>query len=149
MRQSPPASEAPRNERGYPALVMAHGTSGGREQLTHYIPRFTAAGMHLLLFDYRPFGASDGEPRRLLSVRRQLQDYTAALDCIRKVPGVDPGRVGVGGSSLSGGHVVDVAVTDGRVAAVIAQAPPPWTIEPGCSTCWRMPGSASCCNSPG
>ena len=111
-----------RNERGYPALVMAHGTSGVREQLKHYIPRFTAAGMHVLLFDYRHFGTSDGEPRQLLSVRRQLQDYAAALDVIRKVPGVDPKRIGVWGSSLAGGHVVDVAVTDRRVAAVVAQA---------------------------
>jgi uncharacterized protein len=119
----PPESEALRNERGYPALVMAHGTSGVREQLTHDIPRFTAAGMHVLLFDYRHFGASDGEPRQLLSVRRQLQDYAAALEFIRKVPGVDVERVGVWDSSLAGGHVVDVAVTDGRVAAVISQAP--------------------------
>lgn len=118
----PPDSDAMRNERGSPALVMAHGTSGVREQLRHYIPRFTAAGMHVLLFDYRHFGTSDGEPRQLLSIRRQLQDYAAALVVIRNVPGVDPERIGVWGSSLSGGHVVDVAVTDGRVAAVVAQA---------------------------
>ena len=118
----PPESEALSNERGSPALVMAHGTSGVREQLKHYVPRFTAAGMYVLLFDYRHFGTSDGKPRQLLSIRRQLQDYAAALDVIRKVPGVDPERVGVWGSSLSGGHAVDVAVTDGRVAAVVAQA---------------------------
>ena len=118
----PPESDALRNERGSPALVMAHGTSGVREQLKHYIPRFTAAGMHVLLFDYRHFGTSDGQPRQLLSIRRQLQDYAAALEVIRRVPGVDPERVGLWGSSLSGGHVVDVAVADGRVAAVVAQA---------------------------
>jgi pimeloyl-ACP methyl ester carboxylesterase len=102
---------------------MAHGTSGVREQLKHYLPRFTAAGMHVLLFDYRHFGDSDGEPRQLLSVRRQLQDYAAALNVVRKVPGVDPDRVALWGSSLAGGHVVEAAVSDGRVAAVIAQAP--------------------------
>jgi len=112
-----------RNDRGYPALVMAHGTSGVRSQLKQYIPHFTAAGMHVLVFDYRYFGDSDGEPRQLLSVRRQLQDYVAALDFIRQVPGVDPDRVAVWGSSLSGGHVVEVAVADGRVAAVISQCP--------------------------
>jgi uncharacterized protein len=118
----PPESQAMRNERGSPALVMAHGTSGVREQLKHYVPRFTAAGMHVLLFDYRHFGTSDGEPRQLLSIPRQLQDYAAALHVMRKVPGVDPARVGVWGSSLAGRHVVDVAVTDGRVAAVVSQA---------------------------
>jgi len=119
----PPESEALRTERGYPALVMAHGTSGVREQIKHYVPRFTAAGMYVLLFDYRHFGDSDGEPRQLLSIRRQLQDYAAALEVIRKVPGVDAERVALWGSSLAGGHVVDIAVADGRVAAVVAQAP--------------------------
>lgn len=119
----PPESEALRNECGCPALVMAHGTSGVREQLKQYIPKFTAAGVYLLVFDYRHFGDSDGQPRQLLSVRRQLQDYAAALEFIRNDPHVDAGRVGIWGSSLAGGHVVDVAVTDGRVAAVVSQAP--------------------------
>ena len=83
-----------RNERGYPALVMAHGTSGVRQQLKQYVPRFTAAGMHVLAFDYRHFGNSYGGP--LLSVRRQLQDYAAALDVIREVQGVDPRVWGCG-----------------------------------------------------
>ena len=120
---SPPDAELLRNERGSPALVMAHGTAGVREQLKHYVPRFTAAGLHVLLFDYRHFGDSDGQPRQLLSIRRQLQDYAAALEFIRRVPGVDPDRVAVWGSSLAGGHVIDVAVRDGRVAAVISQNP--------------------------
>ena len=119
----PLESDALRNEQGYPALVMAHGLTGVREQLKHYVPRITAAGMHVLLFDYRHFGASDGQPRQLLSVRRQLQDYAAALEFIRKTPGVDPDRVALWGSSLAGGHVVEAAARDGQVAAVIAQAP--------------------------
>jgi len=82
----PPQSDAMRNERGSPALVMAHGTSGVREQLKHYIPRFTEAGMHVILFDYRHFGTSDGEPRQPLSIRRQLQDYAAALDVVKHYP---------------------------------------------------------------
>lgn len=117
-----PESDELTGGNGSPALVMAHGTSGVREQLKHYVPRFAEAGMYVLLFDYRHFGTSDGEPRQLLSIRRQLQDYAAALEYIRNVPGVDPDRVGVWGSSLSGGHAVDVAVRDGRVAAVVAQA---------------------------
>lgn len=40
----PPESEAMRNERGSPALVMAHGTSGVREQLKHYIPALHRGG---------------------------------------------------------------------------------------------------------
>ena len=54
---------------------------------------------------------------------RQLEDYAAAIAFARSLEGVDPDRIVVWGSSYSGGHVVPVAVADGRVAAVISQVP--------------------------
>jgi len=51
--------------------------------------------MHVLLFDYRHFGDSDGKPRQLVSVRRQLQDYAAAVAFARALSGVDPARIAV------------------------------------------------------
>jgi uncharacterized protein len=64
-----------------PCVVMAHGLGATRDaSLAPYAERFAAAGMHVLLFDYRHFGASGGEPRQLVSVRRQLQDYAAAVE---------------------------------------------------------------------
>ncbi|HXN37867.1 MAG TPA: prolyl oligopeptidase family serine peptidase, partial [Solirubrobacteraceae bacterium] len=76
-----------------------------------------------LTFDYRHFGASDGEPRQLLSIKRQLDDYAAAIAYARSLEGVDPQRIVVWGSSYAGGHAVSAAVADGHVAAVIAQVP--------------------------
>jgi cephalosporin-C deacetylase-like acetyl esterase len=47
-----------------PCVVMAHGFGATRDaSLAPYAERFAAAGMNVLLFDYRHFGASDGEPR--------------------------------------------------------------------------------------
>ncbi|MCK9247935.1 MAG: alpha/beta fold hydrolase [Solirubrobacteraceae bacterium] len=107
-----------------PAVVMAHGFSATRdERLPAYAERFAAAGMVVLVFDYRHFGASDGEPRQLLDIGRQHDDYRAALAYVRGLDGVDPDRVALWGSSFSGGHVVAVASDDPRVAAVVAQAP--------------------------
>jgi pimeloyl-ACP methyl ester carboxylesterase len=88
-----------------------------------FAERFAAAGIDALAFDYRHFGASDGEPRQLLSVPRQLEDYAAAIAYARSLEGVDPTRIVLWGSSYSGGHVVPVAVSDGHVAAVISQVP--------------------------
>src|SRR5207302_4500007 len=88
-----------------------------------YAERFAAAGLHALAFDYRHFGASDGEPRQLIAIGEQLEDYAAAIAYARSLPGVDPARIAVWGTSYSGGHVVAVAVADGRVAAVISQTP--------------------------
>jgi pimeloyl-ACP methyl ester carboxylesterase len=107
-----------------PCVVLAHGFSGTVDSgLLPYVERFAAAGLDALAFDYRHFGASEGEPRQLLSIRRQHEDYAAAIALARSLPGVDPDRIVVWGSSYSGGHVVAVAVADGRVAAVISQVP--------------------------
>jgi fermentation-respiration switch protein FrsA (DUF1100 family) len=107
-----------------PCVVLAHGFGGTVDSgLMPYAERFAAAGLHALAFDYRCFGASDGEPRQLLSIAAQLEDYAAAVAFARSLPGVDPTRIVAWGTSFSGGHVVPVAVADGRIAAVIAQTP--------------------------
>jgi pimeloyl-ACP methyl ester carboxylesterase len=107
-----------------PCVVLAHGFAGTVDSgLEPFAERFSAAGADALAFDYRHFGASDGEPRQLLSIPRQLEDYAAAIAYARTLDGVDPERIVVWGSSYAGGHAVAAAVADGRVAAVIAQVP--------------------------
>ena len=107
-----------------PCVVMAHGFGATRDaSLEPYAERFAAAGMHVLLFDYRHFGASDGEPRQLLSVRRPLQDYEAAVHFAHALSGVDANRVAVWGTSFSGGHALVTAATVPGVAAAVCQCP--------------------------
>jgi pimeloyl-ACP methyl ester carboxylesterase len=107
-----------------PCVVMAHGFSGTRDDaLPGYAEAFCDAGYAVVLFDYRHFGASSGEPRQLLDIARQQDDYRAAIEWARHADGIDPDRIVLWGSSFSGGHVIAVAATDSRIAAVIAQAP--------------------------
>jgi pimeloyl-ACP methyl ester carboxylesterase len=114
-----PDAAAPR-----PVVVMAHGFSATRELgLDKYAERFCAAGLGVLLFDYRHFGASAGEPRQLLDIRQQHADYHAAIAFARRLDWADPARIALFGSSFSGGHVVVVAAQDARIAAVVAQCP--------------------------
>ncbi len=107
-----------------PAIVMAHGLGGVKAaRLDAFAERFSAAGYRCLVFDYRHFGGSGGEPRQLLSVRRQLEDWRAAISCARALPGVDPGRIVIWGTSFGGGHVLSIAAEDHRLAGAIAQCP--------------------------
>jgi pimeloyl-ACP methyl ester carboxylesterase len=107
-----------------PCVVLGHGFSGTVDSgLVPFAERFAAAGLDALAFDYRHFGASDGEPRQLLSIKRQLEDYAAAIAFARSLDGVDPERIVLWGYSFAGGHVIAAAVADGRVAAVISQLP--------------------------
>ena len=107
-----------------PCVVMAHGFSATRDDaLPAYAEAFAGAGLAALVFDYRHFGSSSGEPRQLLDIGRQQADYRAAVGFARRTPGIDPDRIALWGSSFSGGHVVAVAAGDPRIAAVVAQAP--------------------------
>lgn len=108
----------------HPCVILAHGFGGVREaRLWAYAERFRDAGIAALVFDYRHFGDSSGEPRQLLSIARQHDDWRAAIAYARELPGIDPERIALWGTSFSGGHVVALAAEDERVAAVISQAP--------------------------
>lgn len=108
---------------GAPLLVMAHGLGAVRTmRLDAYAERFAAAGYACLVFDYRNFGDSDGAPRQVLDVGRQLADWSAAVDFAHTVAGVDRNRIGLWGTSFGGGHVIATAARL-RVAAVVAQCP--------------------------
>ena len=73
--------------------MLAHGLSAVRDQrLPAYAERFAAAGLAALLFDYRHFGASGGEPRQLLDIGRQLEDWRTAIAYARGLEGIE--RVG-------------------------------------------------------
>ena len=107
-----------------PGVVMAHGFSATRDDgLPGYAEAFRDAGFAVVLFDYRHFGRSSGEPRQLLDIGRQQDDYRAVVEWARHTPGIDPDRIALWGSSFSGGHVLTVGAGDPRIAAVVAQAP--------------------------
>ena len=107
-----------------PCLVMGHGGSGTKRLgLPRYAEKFAARGIAVLVFDYRGWGASEGEPRQVFNVAAQRDDYRAAISYVRRYPGIDPQRVALWGTSLSGGHVLAVAAGDPAIAAVVAQVP--------------------------
>jgi uncharacterized protein len=93
-----------------PTIVMAHGFSAVKEMyLANFAEKFEEAGFVVLVFDYRYFGDSEGEPRGRLIPAEQ--------------PEVDPDRIGIWGSSYSGGHVLYLASFDKRIKAAVAQVP--------------------------
>jgi hypothetical protein len=106
------------------AVVMAHGFSAVKEMyLDRFAEVFAAAGLNVLVYDNRCFGASDGEPRQEIDPWAQVRDYRHAITYASTRPEVDPQRIGVWGSSYSGGHVLAVAATDRRVKAAVSQVP--------------------------
>jgi pimeloyl-ACP methyl ester carboxylesterase len=103
---------------------MAGGFGVTKEPGTdRFARRFHTAGFSVLAFDYRHLGESGGQPRQVARIREQLADWQAAIDFAPTLSGVDAGRIGVWGFSVSGGHVLRVAARNPDLAAAIAQTP--------------------------
>jgi fermentation-respiration switch protein FrsA (DUF1100 family) len=107
-----------------PTVVMAHGFSAVKEMyLDAFAEVFASAGLNALVFDNRGFGASDGQPRQEIDPWAQVRDYRHAITYASTMDEVDPSRIGIWGSSYSGGHVLVVGAIDRRVRAVVSQVP--------------------------
>ena len=107
-----------------PCVVMGHGFGATQDAgLQPFVDALVAADFAVFTFDYRHFGESEGQPRQLLVIRREIQDWLAAIDTARSLPGVDPERIALWGTSLGGGLATSAAARDGRVRALVAQCP--------------------------
>lgn len=80
-------------------------------------------GFAVLIFDYRGFGGSSGEPRQHIDPWRQIEDYRNALSYLETREDVDSERLAVWGISYSGGHVLILGALDSRVRAVCSIVP--------------------------
>jgi hypothetical protein len=109
-----------------PLVIMAPGLTGTKDgHLEAFAWRFVRAGFAVLLFDFRSFGGSEGEPRHWVDPFRQVDDYRSALAFAQRelAHAVDARRIALWGSSFSGGGALVTAAGRGDVAAVVAQCP--------------------------
>jgi dienelactone hydrolase len=128
-----------------PTIVMAHGWGGVAANLRPDAIAFARAGYLVVTFDYRGWGASDSrvvltgpqpphtkdqkftaevlEVREVVDPIDQTTDLANAVSWAYGEPQCDQERIGLWGSSYSGGHVIYVAARDPRVKATVSQVP--------------------------
>ncbi|MCZ7537945.1 MAG: prolyl oligopeptidase family serine peptidase [Acidimicrobiia bacterium] len=88
-----------------------------------YHQALLAAGIAVLVFDYRGFGGSAGDAS-YLDPMAQVEDWRAANSFLETRPEIDSQRIGAFGSGgTGGGNAVCVAALDSRVKAVVSQVP--------------------------
>ncbi|MFE4756489.1 alpha/beta hydrolase [Streptomyces mirabilis] len=108
----------------HPAITMAHGFAGVKEQrLPAFADVFVEAGFVVLLHDHRSFGDSDGIPRNDIDPWQQIKDWRRAISYLESRPEVDANRIGLWGTSYAGGHAIVLGATDRRLRCVVAQVP--------------------------
>ena len=129
-----------------PTIVMAHGWGGTAAGFRRDAVDLAHAGYLVAVFDYRGWGESDSrvvlttprpsdatpgatytaqvtELRGYIDPWEQVEDWYNAISYVATQPMVDGSRIGVRGSSFSGGHIVYVAAHEPRVKAIVAQVP--------------------------
>jgi dienelactone hydrolase len=128
-----------------PTIIMCHGWGGTAAALRPDAVVFAQAGYLVVTFDYRGWGTSDGklilakpaperrgkgrftaevmEVREIVDPLDQTTDLLNVLHWVQKEPRCDTERIGLWGSSYSGGHVVYAAARDARVKATVSQVP--------------------------
>ena len=108
----------------FPAIVLSHGFGAVKEMgLDRYADVFCAAGFACLVYDHRNTGSSGGTPRGEIDPWQQISDMHDAITYVGNRAEVDTDRIGLWGTSFSGGHSLVVAATDRRVKCVVSVVP--------------------------
>ncbi len=129
-----------------PTIIMAHGWGGTAAAFRRDAIDLANAGYLAITFDYRGWGESDArviltgispikpasgqdqrftaevtELREYVDPQEQTNDWFNVISWAVGEPMVDPDRIGIRGSSFSGGEVFYVAARDRRIKAVVSQ----------------------------
>lgn len=129
-----------------PTIIMSHGWGGTASQLRADATAFARAGFLVVTFDYRGWGASESrvilakpapaekkfnrftaeviEFREVVDPLDQANDLQNVIHWVQGEPQCDIDRIGLWGSSFSGGNVVYAAARDKRIKALVSQVPP-------------------------
>ena len=129
--------------RKLPTILMAHGWGGTAANLRPDAVVFARAGYLVVAFDYRGWGDSDSrliltgpapesrpnnrftaevqEVREVVDPHDMAADWLNAIHWVHGEPQCDTSRIGLWGSSFSGGLVVWAAARDPRVKALHSQ----------------------------
>lgn len=104
-----------------PGIVLCHGFAGVKELLLPtFANYFHSQGYAVLTFDYRGFGASEGEPGRLVPAY-QIQDIRNAVTFMQTIQAIDPRRIGLWGTSFGGANAIIAGSMDTRIKCLCVQ----------------------------
>lgn len=103
----------------WPVLIVCHGAGEFKENYFELCEFLAARGVASLALDMHGHGASGGE-KYYVQMRQWAPDISAAIDWLLTRPEIDPHRIGAFGLSSGGTAILEAALVDSRLQALIA-----------------------------
>lgn len=109
----------------YPTLVSAHPFGSCKEQTSSeiYGKALAAEGFVVIAYDASYQGESGGQPRFIENPTQRVEDISHVIDYAVTLAYVDANRIGAIGVCGGGGYVLNAALTEKRIRAVVGVTP--------------------------
>ncbi len=101
-----------------PAVIVCHGAFEFKENHLALCEALAGSGIAALALDMSGHGASQGEPWRV-DIAHWVADIRAAVDFLAQRPGLDATRIGAFGFSSGGTAVLEAALAEPRLKALV------------------------------
>lgn len=102
-----------------PVLIVSHGAGEFKENYLEMASALARRGVSSLLIDMHGHGESGGAAYHV-SMKEWVPDIRAALDYLGARADVDPAKIGAFGLSSGGTAILETAVIDSRLSALVA-----------------------------
>ncbi|MBD2104960.1 alpha/beta fold hydrolase [Leptolyngbya sp. FACHB-261] len=114
----------PNNPKTNEVIIAAGSWTTVKEQMPMlYARRFAEDGLTTLIFDFRGYGESEGQPRHYESPQRKTDDFKSAISYISQRPELRSAKITVVGVCASAGYAAKAAAEDRRVQRLALVAP--------------------------
>src|SRR5688572_7286631 len=105
-----------------PAVVVCHGAGESKENYDDLCRYLAARGITAFAIDMHGHGASGGK-RYYVEIRDWVGDVLAAVELLAALPEVAPNRIGAVGLSSGGTAILEAALVEPRLKALVTLAP--------------------------
>lgn len=102
-----------------PALIVCHGAGEFKENYAELCGRLASRGIVALAIDMHGHGESEGA-RFCVKMDEWVADVRAAVEFLSDHPRVCPGRIGAFGLSSGGTAILEAALVESRLKALVA-----------------------------
>src|SRR6267142_2107562 len=102
-----------------PVLIICHGAGEFKENYFELCELLASRGVATLAIDMHGHGQSAGE-RYYVKMRQWVADIQAAIDFLLTHPMIDGKRIGAFGLSSGGTAILEAAMVDERLKALVA-----------------------------